>query len=283
MATSRGECRPASRKNEQPPDHASPLSVCWTDVRSIAERPPAGLELSRPITRVPIGGRMDCSGEEKAPSTPLSRSELLKRAGVFGAAAAVPAVLRRTPLGRGGARRTAANEGPLSRRGHDHRRRLRAPDPVGRDRARRAEANVVRYIDRALAGDLRAFRPAYTAAVTRSTAYSRRSTAPTFAALAGRQAGRRADRHGPESSHARSASCRTARPCSRCSARTPSRACSATRSTAGTRTSSAGSSCASRPAARDQRRATSGSTSYRSRTSSRPTRSRCSRPRARRY
>ena len=37
---------------------------------------------------------MDCSGEEKAPSTPLSRSELLKRAGVFGAAAAVPTVLK---------------------------------------------------------------------------------------------------------------------------------------------------------------------------------------------
>ena len=36
---------------------------------------------------------MDCSGEEKAPSRQLSRSELLKRAGALGAAAAVPVAL----------------------------------------------------------------------------------------------------------------------------------------------------------------------------------------------
>ena len=51
---------------------------------------------------------MDCSGEEKGPSRPLSRGELLKRAGILGAAAAVPvAVAPRKRPSAGGARSTS--------------------------------------------------------------------------------------------------------------------------------------------------------------------------------
>ena len=46
------------------------------------------------------------------------------------------------------------------------------------------EANVVRYIDRALAGDLRAFRPAYVAAVTAINSYSQSKFGADFTALA---------------------------------------------------------------------------------------------------
>lgn len=128
---------------------------------------------------------MDCSGEEKAPSRPLSRSELLKRAGVMGAAAAVPAAL---------APDAALAEAELSQL-----RQLKALSP--RESATIAafcerlipsdstgpgakEANVVRYIDRALAGDLAVFRGAYTAAVAAIDAYSQRKHGAAFVALA---------------------------------------------------------------------------------------------------
>ena len=98
---------------------------------------------------------MDCSGEEKAPSRLLSRGELLKRAGVVGAAAAVPAALapdtafaseelaqlqQMKALSPG----EAATIGAVCDR-------LIPSDSTGPG-AR--EANVIRYIDRALAGDL---------------------------------------------------------------------------------------------------------------------------------
>src|SRR5688500_3959554 len=107
---------------------------------------------------------MDCSGEERAPSRPLSRGELLKRAGVLGAAAAVPA--------------TIAPDEALAREELAQLQQLKALSPgeaatIGAFVERlipsdssgpgAREANVLRYIDRALAGDLIAFRPAYTA------------------------------------------------------------------------------------------------------------------------
>jgi gluconate 2-dehydrogenase gamma chain len=126
---------------------------------------------------------MDCSGEEKAPSRPLSRSELLKRAGVAGAAAAVPAV----------AAGTAQAEAELA-----ELRQIKALSPT--EAATIAafcerlipsdatgpgarEANVIRYIDRSLAGDLSPFRAAYSAAVLAINAYSQQAFGAQFTAL----------------------------------------------------------------------------------------------------
>jgi gluconate 2-dehydrogenase gamma chain len=127
---------------------------------------------------------MDSSGEEKAAPRPLSRSELLKRAGVLGAAAAVPAGL--------------APEAGLAEAELAELRKLKAlspgeaatiaafcerliPSDATGPGAR--EANVIRYIDRALAGDLIAFRPAYTAAVRAIDAYSESRYGAVFTAL----------------------------------------------------------------------------------------------------
>jgi Gluconate 2-dehydrogenase subunit 3 len=127
---------------------------------------------------------MDCSGEEKAPSTPLSRSELLKRAGVFGAAAAVPTVL--TP----DAARAEAELAELRQMktlSPGEARTIAAvcdrliPSDATGPGAR--EANVARYIDRALAGDLRPFRLAYTAAINALDSYSLAKHGAMFAAL----------------------------------------------------------------------------------------------------
>jgi gluconate 2-dehydrogenase gamma chain len=127
---------------------------------------------------------MDCSGEERGYKRPLSRGELLKRAGVLGAAAAVPAAL---------APDTAQAEEELAQL-----QQLKALSPseaatIGAFCERlipsdstgpgAREANVVRYIDRALAGDLSAFRGAYTAAVVAIDAYSQQKYGAAFAAL----------------------------------------------------------------------------------------------------
>jgi gluconate 2-dehydrogenase gamma chain len=126
---------------------------------------------------------MDCSGEER-PSSPLSRAELLKRAGVMGAAAAVPAAL---------APEAARAEAELA-----ELRQMRALSPgeattiaafcerlIPSDSTGPGakEANVVRYIDRALAGDLAAFRQAYSAAVLAIDALAESRYGAAFAAL----------------------------------------------------------------------------------------------------
>jgi gluconate 2-dehydrogenase gamma chain len=128
---------------------------------------------------------MDCSGEERASSTPLSRSELLKRAGVLGAAAAVPATL--------------APEAALAQEELAQLQQLKALSPgeaatIGAFVERlipsdasgpgAREANVIRYIDRALAKDLSMFRSAYTAAAVALDAYSQSKHGAAFAALA---------------------------------------------------------------------------------------------------
>ena len=127
---------------------------------------------------------MDCSGEEKAPSRPLSRSELLKRAGVVGAAAAVPAAL--------------TTDSALAAEELAELRQMRALSPgeaatIGAVCERlipsdstgpgAKEANVIRYIDRALAGDLQAFRGPYTQAVAALDGYAVSKHGSAFAAL----------------------------------------------------------------------------------------------------
>jgi gluconate 2-dehydrogenase gamma chain len=131
---------------------------------------------------------MDCSGEERAPSRPLSRGELLKRAGVLGAAAAVPA--------------TIAPEAALAQEELAQLQQLKAlspgeaatisafverliPSDASGPGAR--EANVVRYIDRALAGDLSMFRSSYTAAVLAIDAFAERRFGAAFATLTAEQ------------------------------------------------------------------------------------------------
>ena len=116
---------------------------------------------------------MDCSGEEKAPSRPLSRGELLKRAGVVGAAATVPGALASEAAvaaseGAEGARMLALSPSQARTIAAFCERLI----PSDRTGGGAREANVIRYIDRALAGDLLAFRPAYTAAVQAIDGYS---------------------------------------------------------------------------------------------------------------
>jgi gluconate 2-dehydrogenase gamma chain len=127
---------------------------------------------------------MDCSGEERAPSRPLSRGELLKRASVVGAAAAVPAAVYAEP---------ALAEEELAQL-----RQLRALSPseastIGAFVERlipsdstgpgAREANVLRYIDRALAGDLAMFRDPYTSAVVALDNYAQSKYGAGFALL----------------------------------------------------------------------------------------------------
>ena len=127
---------------------------------------------------------MDCSGEERAPSRPLSRAELLKRAGVLGAAAAVPAAV--------------APEAALAQEELAQLQQLKALSPgeaatIGAFVERlipsdasgpgAREANVLRYIDRALAGDLSMFRSSYTAATLAIDAYAERKFGRAFATL----------------------------------------------------------------------------------------------------
>ena len=126
---------------------------------------------------------MDCSGEEKAPSRPLSRSELLKRAGVVGATAAIPGALAPAAAAEAD---VAEGERMLALSPTQARtiaavcERLIPSDSTGPG-AR--EANVVRYIDRALAGDLLAFRPAYTAGVQAINGYAEFRFGAAFADL----------------------------------------------------------------------------------------------------
>jgi gluconate 2-dehydrogenase gamma chain len=127
---------------------------------------------------------MDCSGEDKAPSPRVSRTELLKRAGVLGAAAAVPAAFA-TDTSQ--AQEELAQLREMTTLSPSEAttigavcERLIPSDGTGPGAK---EANVVRYIDRALAGDLAAFRPAYVAAVRAINAYADVRFAAPFAKL----------------------------------------------------------------------------------------------------
>ncbi len=127
---------------------------------------------------------MDCSGEEKGHTRPLSRAELLKRATVLGAAAAVPAAVVAEPAL---AEQELAKLQQLKALSPSESATIGAvcdrliPSDATGPGAR--EANVVRYIDRALAGDLAMFRSSYTAAVVGLDAYSQSKHGAAFAAL----------------------------------------------------------------------------------------------------
>ena len=127
---------------------------------------------------------MDCSGEERGYKRPLSRGELLKRATVLGAAAAVPAAVATEPAL---AEEELAQLQQLKALSPSESTTIAAicdrliPSDATGPGAR--EANVVRYIDRSLAGDLAPFRGAYTAAVVALDAYSQSKYGAGFAAL----------------------------------------------------------------------------------------------------
>ena len=127
---------------------------------------------------------MDCSGEDKAPSRPLSRRELLRRAGVVGAAATVPAAVAPDAALAGAElaelRQMKALSPAEAATIAAFCERLIPSDATGPGAK---EANVIRYIDRALAGDLSAFRGAYTQAVVAINAYSVQRFGAAFTAL----------------------------------------------------------------------------------------------------
>ena len=111
------------------------------------------------------------SGEE--PRGGLSRAQLIRRAGVLGAAAAIPATA--APAVAGAA--TAADTPPPEVGGTSALKALTAAEaatleaflerllPSGAAGPGAKEANVLRYIDWSLAGDLSAFHPPYSAAL----------------------------------------------------------------------------------------------------------------------
>jgi gluconate 2-dehydrogenase gamma chain len=126
---------------------------------------------------------MDSSREEASPRS-ISRKGLLKRAGVLGVAAALPA--------------TVASESALAERDEVQLAQLAAVSP-SEARTLEAflerlipsdgtgpgakEANVLRYMDRALAGQLFAFRAPYVAALASLDAYSQTKFGTDFADL----------------------------------------------------------------------------------------------------
>jgi gluconate 2-dehydrogenase gamma chain len=127
---------------------------------------------------------MDGSGGAEERGRSLSRAALLKRAGALGAAAAIP-VAAKTETARGEAeiaelkQLKALSPTQATTIGAFVERLI--PSDASGPGAR--EANVLRYIDRALAGDLSQFRPSYLAAVVSLDAYSQSKYKADFAAL----------------------------------------------------------------------------------------------------
>jgi gluconate 2-dehydrogenase gamma chain len=124
------------------------------------------------------------SGDEEERSRPLSRGDLLKRAGVLGAAATLPVAARAE---RAGAAEEVAQLQQMKTLSPTQATTIGAfverliPTDASGPGAR--EANVLRYIDRALASDLWMFRPSYVAATQALDAYSRSQYGADFAAL----------------------------------------------------------------------------------------------------
>jgi gluconate 2-dehydrogenase gamma chain len=124
------------------------------------------------------------SGDEEERSRPLSRGALLKRAGVLGAAATLPVAARTE---RAGAAEEVAQLQQMKALSPTQATTIGAfverliPTDASGPGAR--EANVLRYIDRALAGDLWMFRPSYVAATQALDAYSQSKYGADFAGL----------------------------------------------------------------------------------------------------
>ena len=114
----------------------------------------------------------------------MSRATLLRRAGVIGVAAAVPAAAAATAASAPQRERletfTAAEADVVEAM----LERLIPADSTGPGAT---EARVLRYVDRALAGDLAGSRAAYTIGIAETDAYARSRFGVGFAELAGAQ------------------------------------------------------------------------------------------------
>ena len=122
---------------------------------------------------------------EGASSGGLSRRALLRRAGVVGAAAAVPAGILASDVASAPERErletfTAAEADTVDAM-------LGRLIPADESGPGAIEARVLRYVDRALSGDLAESRPAYTAGVASTDAYSRSRFGEDFADLTASQ------------------------------------------------------------------------------------------------
>jgi gluconate 2-dehydrogenase gamma chain len=111
----------------------------------------------------------------------LSRRSFLRRAGVVGAAAAVPAGIFAAEVATAPERErletfTAAEADTVDAM-------LGRLIPADANGPGAIEARVLRYVDRALSGDLTDSRPAYTAGVAATNAYARSRFGDDFAAL----------------------------------------------------------------------------------------------------
>jgi gluconate 2-dehydrogenase gamma chain len=124
------------------------------------------------------------SGDEEERGRPLSRGDLLKRAGVLGAAATLPVAARTEHAG---AAEEVAQLKQLKALSPTQATTIGAfverliPTDASGPGAR--EANVLRYIDRALARDLWMFRASYVAATQALDAYSQSKYGTDFAVL----------------------------------------------------------------------------------------------------
>jgi hypothetical protein len=120
------------------------------------------------------------SGEEL--QSGLSRAQLVRRAGMLGAAAALPGAAAAAPAVADAAASdalkalTAAEATTLDA----VLQRLFPTDATGPGAK---EANVIRYIDWSLAGDLSVFRGPYASAIASIDAYSTATYGAAFAAL----------------------------------------------------------------------------------------------------
>jgi gluconate 2-dehydrogenase gamma chain len=130
----------------------------------------------------------DKGSGEQVPSG-LSRAQLVRRAGLLGAAAALPGVAA-APAGAAVASDAAASDALKALTAAEAvtleavLERLLPSDATGPGAK---EANVLRYIDWSLAGDLGVFRGPYAGALASIDAYATQTYGATFAALTAAQ------------------------------------------------------------------------------------------------
>lgn len=115
----------------------------------------------------------------------LSRRALLRRAGVVGAAAAVPTGIFASEVASAPERERLETFSTAEADTVDAMVGRLAPNDASGPGA--VEARVLRYIDRALSGDLASSRPAYTAGIAATNAYARLRFGADFAELTAAQ------------------------------------------------------------------------------------------------
>jgi gluconate 2-dehydrogenase gamma chain len=118
---------------------------------------------------------------EKVAARGLSRRALLRRAGVVGAAAAVPAGMFVSEVASAPERERLETFSSVEADTVDAMLGRLVPADANGPGA--VEARVLRYIDRALSGELASSRPAYTAGLVATNAYSRSRFGGDFASL----------------------------------------------------------------------------------------------------